>query len=140
MIPAITCTLTTPATRPWPTPSTSTCCCHRGGSRLAWERPKEKTWGVSQLRHPPSGLTNGGDMSGPTLDETAAAAVTSGVGAAAAALPAADSPTGWWQAWRTRFGLAEVCGTAAAAAGFAAGYLQAGSLLAAAALATVCEA
>jgi len=79
-------------------------------------------------------------MSGPTLDETAAAAVTSGVGAAAAALPAADSPTGWWQAWRARFGLAEVCGTAAAAAGFAVGYLQAGSLLAAAALATVCEA
>jgi hypothetical protein len=33
-----------------------------------------------------------------------------------------------------------VCGTLAAAAGFAAGYAQAGSLLAAAALATICEA
>jgi len=47
---------------------------------------------------------------------------------------------GWWRAWRDRFGLAEVCGTLAAVAGFAAGYVQAGSLLAAAALATVCEA
>ena len=46
---------------------------------------------------------------------------------------------GWWRAWRDRFGLAEVCGTLAAAAGFAAGYAQAGSLLAAAAPATVCE-
>jgi ornithine decarboxylase len=46
----------------------------------------------------------------------------------------------WWQAWRARFGLAEVCGTVAAAAGFAAGYLAAGSLLAAAGLATLCEA
>ena len=49
-------------------------------------------------------------------------------------------PAGWWRAWRDRFGLAEVCGTLAAAAGFAAGYVQAGSLLAAAALATICEA
>jgi hypothetical protein len=49
-------------------------------------------------------------------------------------------PAGWWQAWRVRFGLAEVCGTGAALAGFAAGYLQAGSLLAAAGLATLCEA
>ena len=47
---------------------------------------------------------------------------------------------GWWRAWRDRFGLAEVCGTLAAGAGFAAGYVQAGSLLAAAALATICEA
>ena len=43
------------------------------------------------------------------------------------------------QAWRARFGLAEVCGTAAAAAGFAAGYLPDGSLLAAAGLATLGE-
>ena len=50
-----------------------------------------------------------------------------------------DIAATWWQAWRTRFGLAEVCGTACAAAGFAAGYLPAGSLLAAAGLATVCE-
>jgi hypothetical protein len=49
-------------------------------------------------------------------------------------------PARWWQAWRTRFGLAEVCGTGAAMVGFAAGYLQAGSLLAAAGLATLCEA
>src|SRR5215472_17760029 len=81
----------------------------------------------------------GGNMSGPTLDETAAAAVTSGVGAAAAALPAAGPPTGWWRAWRARFGLAEVCGTAAAVAGFAAGYLPGRSLLAAAGLATLGE-
>src|SRR5579859_2508621 len=49
-------------------------------------------------------------------------------------------PAGWWRAWRARFGLAELCGTLAALAGFAAGYLQAGSLLAAAGLATICEA
>src|SRR3984957_7124124 len=47
---------------------------------------------------------------------------------------------GWWRAWRTRFGLAEMCGTLTAVAGFAAGYLAAGSLLAAAGLATLCEA
>jgi ornithine decarboxylase len=47
--------------------------------------------------------------------------------------------SGWWRAWRARFGLAEVCGTAGAVAGFAAGYLPAGSVLSAAALATVCE-
>src|SRR5580693_4507706 len=47
--------------------------------------------------------------------------------------------SGWWRAWRARFGLAEVCGTAGAVAGFAAGYLPAGSLLAAAGLATICE-
>jgi hypothetical protein len=46
----------------------------------------------------------------------------------------------WWRAWRGRFGLAEVCGTAAAVGGFAAGYLTAGSLLAAAGVATACEA
>jgi hypothetical protein len=44
-----------------------------------------------------------------------------------------------WRAWRARFGLAEVCGTLGAAGGFAAGYLPAGSLLAAAGLATICE-
>jgi hypothetical protein len=46
----------------------------------------------------------------------------------------------WWRAWCARFGLAEVCGTLTAICGFAAGYLAAGSLLAAAGLATVCEA
>jgi hypothetical protein len=47
---------------------------------------------------------------------------------------------GWWQAWRARFGLAEVCGTIAAISGFTLGYLTARSLLAAAGLATICEA
>jgi ornithine decarboxylase len=47
---------------------------------------------------------------------------------------------GWWQAWRARFGLAEVYGTIAAVSGFSAGYLTTGSLLAAAGLATICEA
>jgi hypothetical protein len=55
-------------------------------------------------------------------------------------LPASGRTAGWWRVWRNRFGLAEVCGTLAAAAGFAAGYAPAGSLLAAAALATICEA
>ena len=45
----------------------------------------------------------------------------------------------WWRAWRARFGLAEVCGTMAAVAGFAAGYLPGRSLLAAAGLATLGE-
>ena len=43
------------------------------------------------------------------------------------------------RAWRARFGLAEVCGTAGAVIGFATGYLSRGSLLAAAGLATICE-
>ena len=47
---------------------------------------------------------------------------------------------GWWRTWRARFGLAEMCGTLAAVSGFAAGYLAARSLLAAAGLATLCEA
>jgi hypothetical protein len=47
--------------------------------------------------------------------------------------------SGWWQAWRARFGLAEVCGTAGAVAGFAAGYLPTGSVLGAAVVATICE-
>jgi hypothetical protein len=45
----------------------------------------------------------------------------------------------WWRSWRARFGLAEVCGTAAALAGFAVGYRTGGSLLAAAGLATAGE-
>jgi ornithine decarboxylase len=52
----------------------------------------------------------------------------------------APARAGWWQAWRARFGLAEVCGTIAAVSGFAVGYRAAGSLLAAAGLATICEA
>jgi hypothetical protein len=60
-------------------------------------------------------------------------------GATAVALVAVPRFTGWWRAWRARFGLAEVCGTIAAVAGFAAGYRPAGSLLTAAALATICE-
>ncbi|MCW2910584.1 MAG: hypothetical protein JWL68_5373, partial [Actinomycetia bacterium] len=89
--------------------------------------------------------------------EVTAAAPAAGGTRPAAAWPAGDVPAdavplraadhgeararaGWWQAWRSRFGLAELCGTIAAAAGFAAGYLAAGSLLAAAGLATLCEA
>ena len=74
------------------------------------------------------------------MDGATAVAVTAEGALAVAALPAPDRSPGWWQAWRVRFGLAEVCGTLAAVAGFAAGYLPAGSLLAAAALATICEA
>lgn len=44
-----------------------------------------------------------------------------------------------WRAWRARFGLAELCGTLAAIAGFAAGYLPDRSLLAGAGLASVAE-
>jgi len=67
-------------------------------------------------------------------------AVTAGSAEAITASPVPDRPAGWWRAWRDRFGLAEVCGTLTAAAGFAVGCFQARSLLAAAALATVCEA
>src|ERR1700745_1216612 len=80
----------------------------------------------------------GGAMSGVSVDVAAVAVVTGGGAGAGAPVP--DRTAGWWRAWRDRFGLAEVCGTLAAVAGFAAGYAQAGSLLAAAALATICEA
>jgi ornithine decarboxylase len=80
-------------------------------------------------------------MSGMSVDVAAVTAVHPEAGETP---PPADRATGrsagWWRAWRDRFGLAEVCGTLAAVAGFAVGYAQAGSLLAAAALATVCEA
>ena len=78
-------------------------------------------------------------MSGVSVDGAAVAVVTA-ESAEAVAPPVPDRPTGWWRAWRDRFGLAEVCGTLGALAGFAAGYAQAGSLLAAAALATIGEA
>ena len=80
------------------------------------------------------------------------AASTAGTGGAAAGRPTAGcdgaqpetngaqpETRGWWQAWRARFGLAEVCGTAGAVAGFAAGYLPTGSVLGAAVVATICE-
>src|ERR1700750_1263887 len=67
------------------------------------------------------------------------AAGTAGGAEPVMASPVPDPPAGWWRAWRDRFGLAEVCGTLAAAAGFAAGYAQVGSLLAAAARAPICE-
>src|SRR5215469_4712583 len=60
-------------------------------------------------------------------------------GRGAAGRRVAPARPGWWQAWRARFGLAEVCGTIAAIGGFTAGYLATGSLLAAAGLATICE-
>ena len=66
--------------------------------------------------------------------------VSDGAGRRAADRCDAVGRAGCWQAWRARFGLAEVCGTIAALGGFAAGYLGAGSLLAAAGLATLCEA
>jgi ornithine decarboxylase len=81
-----------------------------------------------------------------SIDQATAVALTAGSTASGQALPAGDTAVGaahpragWWQAWRARFGLAEVCGTLAAAGGFAAGYLATGSLLAAAGLATLCE-
>ena len=81
------------------------------------------------------------------MPTTAGTAVTGGAEAAGAAArrPAAGhdgaqpETSGCWRAWRARFGLAEVCGTAGAVAGFAAGYLPAGSVLSAAAAATICE-
>ena len=79
-------------------------------------------------------------MSGLAIDGATAVAVTAGSTQVVAVRPAPARPAGWWRAWRARFGLAEVCGTLAAVAGFAAGYLPARSLLAAAALATICEA
>jgi len=93
-------------------------------------------------------------MSSLVIDGAAVTAVTAGGAEAASsggaevtavppageALPAADRPApGWWAAWRARFGLAEVVGTLGAIAGFAAGYLSAGSLLAAAGLAILGE-
>jgi hypothetical protein len=45
---------------------------------------------------------------------------------------AATRAVQWWRSWRARFGLAEVCGTVAAVAGFGVGYRAGGSLLAAA--------
>jgi hypothetical protein len=85
-------------------------------------------------------------MGGMSIDVAAVTAgdLDAGDAEAGETLPAADRaddrPAGWWRAWRDRFGLAEVCGTLAAVAGFAVGYAQAGSLLAAAALATIGEA
>jgi hypothetical protein len=52
---------------------------------------------------------------------------------------AVSGARGWWRAWRARFGLAEACGSVGAAAGFAAGYRAAGSLVTAAGLATIGE-
>jgi ornithine decarboxylase len=86
-----------------------------------------------------------------SIDQATAVALTAGNTAPGPTLLTADADAdadadaarpraGWWQAWRARFGLAEVCGTLAAASGFAAGYLATGSLLAAAGLATLCEA
>jgi hypothetical protein len=90
---------------------------------------------VATLR--PGGSGGPGASAGvdaPGRPETGRPGTSAGAGEARPA-----GPTGWWQAWRARFGLAEVCGTLTALAGFAAGYLQAGSLLAAAGLATACE-
>src|SRR5438876_733329 len=62
------------------------------------------------------------------------------MGVRGAAIGAAVMRAGqWWRSWRARFGLAEVCGTVVAVAGFAAGYRAGGSLLAAAGLAILGE-
>jgi len=80
------------------------------------------------------------------LQVTAVPSIAAGAGSGSALLAgdaaagAAEPRAGWWRAWRARFGLAEVCGTLAAISGFAAGYLATRSLLAAAGLATLCEA
>jgi ornithine decarboxylase len=68
-----------------------------------------------------------------------AADMPEGMAGRPAAAKARPTVHEWWRAWRARFGLAEVCGTLGAVTGFAAGYLPAGSLLSAAALATLCE-
>jgi hypothetical protein len=78
-------------------------------------------------------------MSTLVSDEATVAAVTAVAGVTLPVPEGRDQPAGWWRAWRARFGLAEVCGTAAALLGFAAGYLAGRSLLAAAALATLCD-
>jgi hypothetical protein len=80
----------------------------------------------------------------PTAASTTAASTATTGGAAAGRPPAGrdgaqPETSGWWQAWRARFGLAEACGTAGAVAGFAAGYLPTGSVLGAAVVATICE-
>jgi ornithine decarboxylase len=95
--------------------------------------------GASMSVRGEAALAAGGAGLNPTLP---AGDVSSGTGClrAAGRGRARAKAAGWWRAWRARFGLAEVCGTVAAIAGFAAGYLAAGSLLAAAGLATLCEA
>jgi ornithine decarboxylase len=106
----------------------------------------EVTTGDSEARETLSaaGQPAAGQLTGHLTGQPAAGQLTGQpVGEPIVGRPAdqpASRPAGWWRAWRDRFGLAEVCGTLAAVAGFAAGYTQAGSLLAAAALATVCEA
>jgi hypothetical protein len=69
-------------------------------------------------------------MSGVSVDGAAVAVVTA-ESAEAVAPPVPDRPTGWWRAWRDRFGLAEVCGTLAPWP-VSPRYARPGSLLAAA--------
>src|SRR5690348_13822450 len=119
-----------------------------GGGAVARLLPGERPGGVGG----PGGSTGGEAPGGSTGSEWPGTAA----GAAGPAHPAgpvqvagpggvpgsagADRarPAGWWQAWRARFGLAEVCGTGAAMAGFAVGYPQGGSPLGAAGPATPC--
>ena len=81
----------------------------------------------------------GGTGPGPASPTQDVAGSTAAGRLAAGQDGAQPGASGWWRAWRARFGLAEVCGTAGAVAGFAAGYLPTGSVLSAAALATICE-
>jgi ornithine decarboxylase len=67
-------------------------------------------------------------MSSLVIDEATAAVVTTKNPGAAVSLPAPEIRrrfAGWWQAWRARFGLAEVCGTVAAVLGFVVGKVAA---------------
>jgi ornithine decarboxylase len=73
-------------------------------------------------------------------ERSGAAAAVPGSAGGTGPVAARPRSAGWWHSWRARFGLAELCGTLLAVAGFAAGYLPAGSLLAAAGLAAICEA
>ena len=113
-----------------------------GGGAVATLLPGERPGG----RGGPGASRGVGAPGGSAGAEGPGAAAGAAGSAAAASRPGMSAgagrarPAGWWQAWRARFGLAEVCGTGAALTGFAAGYLQAGSLLAAAGLATLCEA
>ena len=84
-------------------------------------------------------------MSGVSIDGAAVAVVDAGGGAKAGGRSCADRRTGppaagWWRAWRDRFGLAEVCGTPPPWPVSQPGTPRPGSLLAAAALATIREA
>src|SRR6202012_4608905 len=82
-----------------------------------------------------SGQTSKGGLMSSVIDGALVLAASGEHGAAegtGAEPETATGTPGWWRSWRSRFGLAEVCGTLAAVAGFAAGFWPDRSLLAAA--------